>query len=1110
MTRCRLVLAILVGLGVLLAASPARAGKWITPDWPAGKEPQFKPVPLYWFDVKECPLLYRLEITHPPKTYWSAFAVRTSGYVYAYVDGKLVYEWAPSPRTDKSPGVAADPERVHAVSLPGVAGCVLVISAPAGGFVLDGGFYDQHGRIGSFGSDEKWTVTKLAPTTILDEKNPIFRRGYNGDGVPVKTGAEWKADEGPLAAAYHEADARVARGVFEQTRLETELLVRKGIYFGAVDEHGWGGPERIDPAVIAASRELLTKAPAIEADVRRWADAAVKTPADVATNLEARRKAVIAVDGWARALRDQSSMAAMRDGDKRATLAERALGLPAPAKFLQHNLRIEACLKAAGHPIPWLNESRYDRLGWINCPGLVDNEMAAWGVRVNTPTGPAAQAAPKEWRFATDPKDAGLKELRYTVGYNVETQMATLDATHPWTADARFAAYKGVAWYRVRLTLPVEWAGNDVHLTVPVAGAIRTWLNDKELGSAPSEKGPYLFVIPAAAARFGGENVLALRLDASGPTRGLTGPAEFTCPGLAAQGADGAEAVDILATPLSPCVVLTPRGATLELRHAGKAGLRLPGSGVPLIDTDAYDGSKGHNPAGNWALLWLTPSTADKPERPVLLVFEHAPVSIACKDGATRVTFKDKGCRVIAVRPWIKNVPAADADPMTILKACSQWSEMALAVPINYQEVTRVQKPGDPYDTITVDKMPAGPVLGQTIVYDYLETKDDWGTKPLRVAPVPALCSYAIDKKFRGLVMGDARNIESLQDGGQLAPYRAVLRTDRVTYSYPVEPYPRLVGFTSWMFGGTDAGVPGNKREMELVAWLGANSYRPQHNWSDEQPPDWLKPGDGRTRVQITSDYCRAAGINYMNNIDETLGRKSDEVRADYDKFMGLVYSYFGKLVPQLAGRAFWEVSYDLINEPFDHKHEAYNAAMKELTRRIRTADKTHLLCIEPCEAWGAIQQLSLIEPTGDPLTLYSFHDYNFRLMKPSDLWPTPERDISSIYQMWLPAIKFQIEHGAAMHCGEYGGFNESTNSSPAQRRLMADFFRVFDQFGMHHHYYSGRTVFDRLADGSLRPSLVARAFQEYAARPDLNAFYKKWPGYPEAKPSGMPPPMTP
>jgi len=397
--------------------------------------------------------------------------------------------------------------------------------------------------------------------------------------------------------------------------------------------------------------------------------------------------------------------------------------------------------------------------------------------------------------------------------------------------------------------------------------------------------------------------------------------------------------------------------------------------------------------------------------------------------------------------------------------------------------------------------VPRGPLLRHTVAYDYLETKDDWGTEPLKIAPLPALCSYAIDCTFPTLKLD--REVEVFQDGGLVAPYRGIRGTDRLSYSYHVEPYPRFAGFTSWMFSPVDTGVLGNKRELELIAHTGANSYRPQHNYSDEMPPKHLDPGGGRTRVQCIVDYSSAVGVSYMNNIDQTLGPNHKQVREDYAAFIPKVYAHYEKIARQLLGRPFWAVAYDLINEPFDHKHQLYNPAMKELTRRVRAIDPVHLCYIEPCEAWGAIRKLDVVEPTGDPLTVYSFHDYNFRLKAAADRWPSLERDISSIYRLWFPAIRFQIQHGCCMHCGEFGGHHHPTDDSIAQTLLSNDFFRVFDQFGMHHNYYTGRDVYQRLADGSIRPSNVIRAYRAYFARPDFNVYYPRWKGHPKPRTRG-------
>jgi len=1118
-------------LAVVMAAilaSAAQAAFWITPDWPEGKEPRYAPVPLYWFEVRECPVVYRTEISVPPECDRATILARTSGYIYVYVDGKLAYGWAPRPRTKDSPGVPADSNQVHEVELfPRAAAgrCVLAVSAPAKGFVLEGGLYAGTRLLAGIASDGKWAAAKFAPTTILEEQ-PFMRPDFKGQAAPVKAGEEWKADEDALARAYYAAALAAHRKAAEDLAWRLDLLLVKGICLdgGSACFYGTHGPRDVADEVmelrtLTGVRGGWVERPTISEHLADAERAPVRTAADLEKALPHLRKAAGLLLETGRRT-ESLSQEGVRGAEAAAlALASAAIGggprtAPIPGADLR-SLR-ERLEREVRHPLPRLNESRYDRLGWINHPGLTDSDISKWGVRVGAAAGPAKVEAPRRWLFSADPKDQGVRELRWSIGYNIETQMTALPVGPGWQADPRFADYKGAAWYRVRLHVPGEWAGNEVVLTLPVAGQERLWLNGKELTARGTGQGVRTYKVPAEAVNFGGENVLALRIAADGQRRGLVGTVQAACPALEGDAARKAPPVGIQTTPLSPCVLLWPATDTLEIHHAGKARLYLPGSGRPLLPVEKWDGSRGKIPGGNWALVWLGAEGPAPAARPILLVFEKNPAAIACEAGPTRITAAARGSRIIAVRPWAKAAPPSpEKDPGAVAAACSLWSRAALAVPVDYMGVTRVLRPGEPYDGISIDKVPAGPVLGHTIIYDYLETKDEWGTQPLRLAPLPSLCSYAADCKFRGLVVKDHIAVsragdrpeahvlaaEVLQDGGLLAPYRGIAGADRVSYSYPVEPYPRLAGFTSWMFAGGDAGVTGNGRECELLAWTGANSFRPQHNWSDEPPPRGMFPAEEkRSRVQILADCCRAAGINYMNNIDQTLGRRREEVQADYDKFIPLVYDHYEKIARQLGGRAFWEVAYDLVNEPFDHKHQKYNPAMKELTRRVRAIDRRHLLYIEPCEAWGAIQQMALVEPTGDPLTAYSFHDYNFRLHRPADRWPTLEKDITNIYQMWLPAIVFQIKHGVCLHCGEFGGFAESTNDTLAQALLMNDFFRIFDQFGMHHHYYTGRGIYERPADGSLRPSNVARAYRAYFGRGDFNIYYKKWPGHRDAR----------
>ena len=1100
---------------LLAAASACSAGEWLSADLPSGRAP-FAPVSLFWFRVVRSPVVYRKVVDVPAGTDRATGLLRTRGYVYVCVDGEQLYAWGAAKDKPERTPIPGEPDRLHEVDLsehltPGRH--VLTVSAPAGskdagGFVLDGGLYEGTTRLATLTSDASWTATVFRPTTILED-HAVMTPGYDGrarrgvctPAMPATVvGGKWTASQDALAAAHFRAAVQRLRRDEADARWRLGLLSRKGIYVAGGAAYGWGGPNRPPiSGLAAAAGNALEKTRGYGERIEALAGRSVTGAAALRAVSADLRKLQDDVAELVEAARRLTRVAKEKDEAIAMELAARHVKV-APISPATDELRRKLIARAVAHPLNRLNESRYDRLGWLPHPHLTDSDLGRWGIRVNPVTGPTKLVLSPRWRFRTDPRDAGLQELRHTIGYNIEGQWPRIDGRQSWTKNRAFANYKGIAWYRNHVHVPAEWAGNDVTLRMRVAGKARLWVNDREV-TRRRYADPRAFTIPARAVAFGSDNLIAVRVVADGAQRGLSGETEVSCPSLDGPGAGRTPPVRVLASPLSPCVALLPQllppGAPrpIHVHHAGRAELLLPGGKW----TRRYEARRDGKLSANWVLLWLTPAAPTGPERPILLVFEGNPGAVECAEGVTRITPSVRfGNRVLAVRPWAKALPRK-TDP-SVRRQAAFWSRAAMAMPVNYMSVTRVVKPGKPWEQTTVDRVPAGPVLEHTVFYDHLETKDAWGTTPLKIAPVPALCSFAMDTNFRGLEIEDRGRVQVLQDGGLAAPYRGVVGVDRVTYRYPIEPWPRLVGFTSWMFAGSDTGVLGNEREMEIIAATGANSYRPQNNFSDERSPHYK--GDPRTRIQIMADFCRAQGVNFMNNIDQTLGAKREEVRADYRRWVETrLFPHYDKLVPQLAGRAFWEVAYDLINEPFDHQAPAYNRVTKELTARIRKLDRRHLCYVEPCQAWGAIQQLRLIEPTGDPLTVYSFHDYNFRMKTPEDRWPTVERDVGDICRMWWPAFEFAIRHGVGMHCGEYGGFHRPTNDLLCQATLLNDFLRIFDQFGMHHHYYTGRGVYQWQLDGSLRPSNVVRTFRRYAARRDLNLYYSRWPDQPAPPP---------
>jgi hypothetical protein len=615
-----------------------------------------------------------------------------------------------------------------------------------------------------------------------------------------------------------------------------------------------------------------------------------------------------------------------------------------------------------------------------------------------------------------------------------------------------------------------------VVFAVRIAGRARLWWDGREIDAVRGARGwrRYELVLPRDAA---GAHLVALRVAApAGGAAGLLQRGVFVR-AEADVAVDGAVEIEVL--PLSPAVrIEAPLGA-IRLEHEGRLSVGT-WDGAAVAWSDGYVRARDGRLRVNWVLLRAGAAA------PIQLIFARNPERIVAADGVTRLELAREGEHVVAVRPFGDRAPRTWSGA-AFESAVTLWSRAARALPTDYVSVTRVLEKGEPWRDATIDRMPRGPLLGQTVVYDYALDVDEWGTEPLRLAALPPLASYAVDHGFPELAVDAVR---TLQPGGSLAPYRGIAGADRVRYRYRVEPYPRQAGFTSWMFAHGDAGVPGNVREMALLAATGANSFRAQHNWADEAPKRRSAPDDRRTRLQVLLDACRAAGLTYVNNIDQTLGARREEVRADYGRWRRRLAEHYAKLLAVLAPQPFAGVAYDLINEPFDHARDAYNATIAELTGLIRRRDRSHLLYVEPPESWGGVEQIGLVRTTGDPLTLYSFHDYAFRLARAGDRWPTVQEDLASIYRRWLPALLYQAEHGVGLHCGEFGNFAAATHASGAQRTLLNDLFQVLDQFAMHHHYYSGREIYLTQADGSLLPSEIVRAYREYFRDSGFNGYY--------------------
>ena len=387
-----------------------------------------------------------------------------------------------------------------------------------------------------------------------------------------------------------------------------------------------------------------------------------------------------------------------------------------------------------------------------------------------------------------------------------------------------------------------------------------------------------------------------------------------------------------------------------------------------------------------------------------------------------------------------------------MLKACEFWSLAVLAYPVHYAELAKLSEGHkDQLDVLDC--------------YDYRTFQDEWNTKPTVVAPLPPLACYGLSVQARGVSTQAAALDYGLGEYGQL---HAAVGQPCVRYTVPLDTLPRLGGFTSFCFSGADVGVPGNQREAELIAATGANTFRPQSN-------------DGGEPIMRTTKWTNDAGVNMTFNIDNGLGNQPAGVE------------HWVTVAKQCAGLPDWAVTYNLINEPANMPPEVYNPQIKKMVEAIRQVDPVHMVYVETPHSFASIDQFVNLAPVADKAVVYSFHDYDYRL---PDRWPRANTDIRNLQHQWLPAFKFALKNDAPISISEYGGFEQTSNDPWTNRAtlvLLADFFRVFDEFGMHHHYYANRGVTSVRVDGSVRESYVQAGYRKLFQGDTFYRFRDNW-----------------
>ncbi len=195
--------------------------------------------------------------------------------------------------------------------------------------------------------------------------------------------------------------------------------------------------------------------------------------------------------------------------------------------------------KAMDHDPPLLHPraaTSYMRRFWAPCTEQGAERLGR---------GELVAGLPDQWAFRIDSTGAG-EAFRWWRARLPEGDWQRLRTKTASWSDQGLRYYKGIAWYRARVTVPARFRGRKVLLWFGgVDEKAKVWVNDRLLGESFAP-GPGLPGVPGAfkpfeldatdAVRFGGENVVVVKvtneqLNELG-TGGITAPVLFYAPAV--------------------------------------------------------------------------------------------------------------------------------------------------------------------------------------------------------------------------------------------------------------------------------------------------------------------------------------------------------------------------------------------------------------------------------------------------------------------------------------------------------------------------------------------------------------------------------------------------
>ncbi len=1101
---------------LMMAAFTAAAGEAIAPDFSAG-EPKF-PQAVYGYQYSStAPCVYRSLFNATPETECVALRLQTTGPVVVRVNGRLVYEHTPDQKAKSGPDAPAEIRDVVFAEWIRPGQNVLAISAAIKGLALEGAIIDRAGTIQRLSSSTQWQVKKFPPWSFLQHEQALLDPAADiSDWVPVKNSADAALTisdqelQTLAAPAIKALRAELARNL----TWRLNLIVQRGCIIDDWEPFYFGDASRLPDEALRVTtglRESLQKImaqPEISPAIHSLADGTEALTLAIRLLDEAECLA-----NTAEALQRKNPMGAK--AAQEATGQFQALGKQAMTALLAGNYTQARQILAGSREqidsvfntvegswknvVNRLNQSDANRFGWCDITHLLDNDINRWGLRIGATEISWKMNLNGLWRFKLDPPNTGLQETYHDPAYNVlwseivvpgdwehqgfQDLNPDIKKTNPFPGindKLEDAPYNGWAWYRRTLHIPQEWAGYDLELGIGrVDDYDWAYFNGQEIGHTAYDTNPQDFwaverkyKIPKKLVKFGGLNLIAVRVYDCRDKGGIMGDVEIRCPALQAayeqRPPSQTQAATIWNSPLSVGALVTAGEDPLQLWGWNERGvpgpqaIAWPGQDAleykPLTKTATlYDAQTDGDLPENWALLWPAATVV---EQPILMVFLDKPQTIAAnvgEEGTSQIscTFGKKAAQVVLARPFRAELNFGETIPTQIVERCRFWSQALLAYPIAFTEINE-RSANEPE------------MLDITDIYTYKILKDAWNTKPLKVALLPPFFSYAVEQKFPGLAFPS--NAQTLGCSlGKYGTLKGVLDSDRVSYRVPLDEIPAFGGMTAFAFSPVDIGA-GNVAEVRDVALCGGNSWRPQTA---------VGPGP---QLQFCLDAGQELGVNILHNTS------ADHAGGDHK-----IPALYESLAQAYHDLPFAAISYDPFNEPAGLRAEAYNPLVRQTIAAIRKHDRRHLIYIESPESFASVMMLNKIEPMDDPLLVYSFHDYDYRLY---EFWPNGLYSIRTVLEGWFKAFELMVERHARIHIGEWGGYEQRPEkwvfTRPHTIAQTLDMCRIFQHFNIHFHYYSNRGITRQAADGAAEQSYVQEGFRRFFARGHWNYYQKQ------------------